>query len=345
MIERDHTTATYVASSVLALGLVIASICTARGDVPAQATATQPIVVSFTSGAAQAEYPTHARTVAEFLKERNVAPAPGDYVSPALDAELSEGARVAYRPAVPVELRLGKRRLAVRSAAATVADLIAERGISLGRDDRAFPGPETPLRARSVVRIVHISHITKRLVNSVAPPVRRRLDARLALGEMRTVDPGRSGLRETIVRVERRDDGTPPRVTRASRLVRAPRPAIVAIGTAARGREFVEVARTGLDAAARLASKAMTMIATAYTAGCYGCSGITAMGLHAGHGIVAVDPRVIPLGTKLYVPGYGPALAGDIGGNIRGSRIDLGFNSLAEAIRFGRREITVYVMR
>jgi 3D (Asp-Asp-Asp) domain-containing protein len=87
------------------------------------------------------------------------------------------------------------------------------------------------------------------------------------------------------------------------------------------------------------------LIATAYTAGCEGCSGITKTGTHAVHGVVAVDPRIIPLGTKLYVPGYGRALAGDTGGDIQGHRIDLCFDSTREAQRFGRRAIVVYVVR
>jgi 3D (Asp-Asp-Asp) domain-containing protein len=108
---------------------------------------------------------------------------------------------------------------------------------------------------------------------------------------------------------------------------------------------LVDAARSRLAAAAHAAGSALKMIATAYTAGCYGCSGITATGSRAGQGIVAVDPRIIPLGTRLYVPGYGKAIAGDTGGAIKGLRIDLGFNSLADALRFGRREITVYVLR
>ena len=59
---------------------------------------------------------------------------------------------------------------------------------------------------------------------------------------------------------------------------------------------------------------------------------------------MAVDPRVIPLRTRLY-SGYGEAIAGDTGPAIRGSRIDLGFNSYSDAIRFGRREITVYILQ
>ncbi|HEY0798464.1 MAG TPA: 3D domain-containing protein [Candidatus Baltobacteraceae bacterium] len=107
---------------------------------------------------------------------------------------------------------------------------------------------------------------------------------------------------------------------------------------------FAQMARRGFDSTLRAADSVLRMVATAYTASCYGCSGITALGYHAGHGIVAVDPRFIPLGTHLFIPGYGPAIAGDTGGAIKGSRIDLGFNSFADAIQFGRREIIVYVV-
>src|ERR1700679_3760653 len=90
----------------------------------------------------------------------------------------------------------------------------------------------------------------------------------------------------------------------------------------------------------------MTMIATAYTPHCRdGCTGITAMGQRAGRGIVAVDPRVIPLGTRLYIPGYGNALAGDTGGAIVGKRIDLGMETEIEALQWGRRTVTVYVLQ
>ncbi|MBV8655919.1 MAG: 3D domain-containing protein, partial [Candidatus Eremiobacteraeota bacterium] len=69
------------------------------------------------------------------------------------------------------------------------------------------------------------------------------------------------------------------------------------------------------------------------------------IGRPAGHGIVAVDPSVIPLGTRLFIPGYGLAIAGDTGGAIRGFRIDLGFNSERDALLFGRREVTVYRLK
>ena len=79
--------------------------------------------------------------------------------------------------------------------------------------------------------------------------------------------------------------------------------------------------------------------------------GITASGMKAGPGVVAVDPKVIPLGTKLYIESmdstkdYGYAVAGDTGGAIKGNRIDLFFFSSSDVRRFGRRNVRVKVLK
>ena len=90
------------------------------------------------------------------------------------------------------------------------------------------------------------------------------------------------------------------------------------------------------------------MLASAYDPGPRSCgknaTGRTACGMKAGYGVVAVDPRVIKLGTRLYIEGYGCAVAGDTGGAIKGNRIDLGYNTYKEAIRFGRRTVTVHIL-
>lgn len=91
------------------------------------------------------------------------------------------------------------------------------------------------------------------------------------------------------------------------------------------------------------------MVATAYYAFGKGGNdingnGITAIGLRARKGIVAVDPKIIPLGTRLYIPGYGEALAADTGGWIKGGRIDLCFETLQECFWYGRRKIKIYLV-
>ena len=89
---------------------------------------------------------------------------------------------------------------------------------------------------------------------------------------------------------------------------------------------------------------AYTMRASACLPSDGGGSGITATGIPARHGVVAVDPNVIPLGSRLYIPGYGEAIAADTGGAIVGHTIDLCMESYDEAIQFGRRSVEVYVI-
>jgi len=90
--------------------------------------------------------------------------------------------------------------------------------------------------------------------------------------------------------------------------------------------------------------RAMSMIASAYSAHDPGNGSTTATGSPLRKGLVAVDPNVIPLGTRLYIPGYGNAIADDVGGSIKGNRIDLAFDTHGEALQFGRQEIVVYII-
>ncbi len=91
----------------------------------------------------------------------------------------------------------------------------------------------------------------------------------------------------------------------------------------------------------------MNVEATAYTAFCEGCSGITYTGIdlraNPDQKVIAVDPSVIPLGSKVYVEGYGEAIAGDIGGAIKGNKIDLFMPNHGDAIQFGRQNVTIHV--
>lgn len=83
------------------------------------------------------------------------------------------------------------------------------------------------------------------------------------------------------------------------------------------------------------------MLATAYTH----TGNRTATGTMPRVGVVAVDPKVIPLGTRLYIDGYGFARAEDTGGAIKGDKIDLFLDTSEEAKRFGRRWVTVYILK
>lgn len=92
-------------------------------------------------------------------------------------------------------------------------------------------------------------------------------------------------------------------------------------------------------------TQVLGMEATAYLPTDGNGAGITAMGIPATYGIVAVDPAIIPLGTRVYIPGYGEALAADTGGAIYGYKIDLCMEDYYQAMDFGRRNVTVFVLK
>ena len=101
-------------------------------------------------------------------------------------------------------------------------------------------------------------------------------------------------------------------------------------------------------AASTQSGKEMTVSATAYTAYCAGCSGITRTGIdlrsNPNQKVIAVDPSVIPLGSKVWVEGYGTAIAGDTGGAIKGNKIDVFIPTQSEALKWGRKNITIKIL-
>ncbi|HEX3456818.1 MAG TPA: 3D domain-containing protein [Candidatus Baltobacteraceae bacterium] len=182
--------------------------------------------------------------------------------------------------------------------------------------------------------------------HTVAPHTIHRLDTRRDPGTSKTVSAGHPGLVEMRVLYAQRDGGPVHRKVVSQEVLRKAQPRIIVDGI---GRGplalFASHGIMRMTAIAANAIATMRMIATGYTANCAGCGGMTAIGRRAGYGIVAVDPRLIPLGTRLYIPGYGIAIAGDTGGDIVGYRIDLGFDSTRDALMFGRRDITVYRLK
>jgi 3D (Asp-Asp-Asp) domain-containing protein len=94
--------------------------------------------------------------------------------------------------------------------------------------------------------------------------------------------------------------------------------------------------------------RVIAVTATAYTANCKGCSGITATGInlkkHPNMKVIAVDPKVIKLGTRVYVDGYGYAIAADKGSAIKGNRIDVFIPSYKNALKWGRKKVKVKIL-
>jgi 3D (Asp-Asp-Asp) domain-containing protein len=113
--------------------------------------------------------------------------------------------------------------------------------------------------------------------------------------------------------------------------------------------ESKKVAKTPSRSDDDKVEKEITVSASAYTANCNGCSGITSTGINLKRNpdakVIAVDPEVIPLGTKVYVEGYGYAIAGDTGGSIKGNKIDVFFPTKSEAYKWGRKQVKIKILK
>lgn len=167
-------------------------------------------------------------------------------------------------------------------------------------------------------------------------PTLRRNSSELRGGTSKTVRAGINGEKKVIYKVFYEDDKEVQREVLSTKILKKPVPEIVVVGS--RGRLPSRGYFSG--------RKVLTMIATGYdpSPSSNGGHSRTSTGLKAGYGVVAVDPNYIPLGTKLYIEGYGYAVAGDTGSAIKGNRIDLGHDTRSAANKVGRRKVIVHIL-
>ncbi len=348
MIGRGPLRLSHVlAVSVLTAGLVTAGFLTHPS--PAYAGSGEVVtsashVVTFDSLGSVSQHPTSATTVGAFLAERGITVNVNDFVNPSADTPISDRMTITYRPAVPVTIQTENQKQVVTTTASDVASVLAEQSIVVSKDDEVRPALTAAVPQNGTIKITHVKKWLHSEKRAIPAKTEHRLDFSLDPGARKVLAKGSPGIRYVLVAFVQRDGGHITKQIIESRILRAAHPRIIAVGIG-EYTAFQRFASRGIQQTSRLAVSALDMVATAYTAACGGCSGMTAIGRPAGHGIVAVDPSVIPLGTHLFIPGYGFAIAGDTGGAIHGNRIDLGFNSYSDAMRFGRREVTVYKIR
>ena len=225
----------------------------------------------------------------------------------------------------------------IRTTAQTLGEALRDAGISLGPHDKIFPDPDVPVTDGMKARVTRIEVREVTVNEQIARQTVRKASSSLRPGHSRISDPGQDGLQKVTYRLTFADGKRVMKERLASQVIRPARPRIVLYGKG-----------SPLPSRGFFSRKVLMMTATAYDPGPRSCgpyaNGWTSTGLKAGKGVVAVDPSVIPLGTRLYIEGYGFAVAGDTGSAIKGAKIDLGHDSYAAALRFGRRPVVVHII-
>ena len=261
----------------------------------------------------------------------------------------------ALQPTTPLVIFVDHKSYESMTSQTTVGAALAEARVALGNNDIVLPGRNEKLPADGIIHVQRVRSWTQRICAQIAPRTITIDSTKLLKNTTKIQDTGHAGLRQTVIRFTSIDGARASGRVIAVRVLTHAKPRIIARGTATleihsialrRPDRLDELAETTMARTDLIAHAAMAMIATAYTAFCDSCSGTGrgATGLTVRHGIVAVDPRIIPLGSRLFIPGYGRAIAGDTGGAIVGHRIDLAFNSYNDAMQFGRRPVKVYVL-
>lgn len=226
-----------------------------------------------------------------------------------------------------------------------VSYILQEAGIAVGAEDIVSPSLTERVTEPTEISITRVTRKRKEQTQAIAYSTEERKTAELYIGESRVSQEGINGVKQNTLEYIYHDGVEISSAIVESKIVSEPVTQITETGT-----KMIPVTdpttsqmttANSVSAAAQAvnAKQELSMEATAYSGG-----GKTASGTNARVGAVAVDPSVIPLGTRLYIPGYGYATAEDTGGAIKGNKIDLYFDTEAECNAFGRRTITVYVL-
>lgn len=274
---------------------------------------------------------TYSRTVADLLKNQGITFSSADQIDPSLDTSLKENLRVVVNHAVRVTLTADGQTKEILTCRNTVGDVLQEQGIPVKPGDLVEPAPDSSVAEGMEIKVVRVHTEEEVKEVPVACPTRREIDPHLAKGFSRVVQAGKDGLEKQRWQIVYHDGREVERRLIGSTLVREPVERVIRVGA------LQQVSRGGQNIRF---SRALDVIATAYTYTGHN----TASGIPPHFGAIAVDPQVIPLGSRLYVEGYGFARALDTGGAIKGNRIDVFFETKEQTRRWGIRRVRVYIL-
>jgi len=295
----------------------------------------------YENGRSTALYTT-ASTVGEALQRAGLTLYLADHVQPKLGSPMSAGMHIHVDRSKPVTVQVDGRAIRSRTHRERVEDVLADLGVVLTGQDYTHPPLDASLEEDTTIQVVRVSQ--RFLIEQEPIPFDSawQPDPDLEIDHQRLLQEGSPGIRERRIRVRYENGHQVTRTVENQYVAIPPTTKIMGYGTKI-------VVRT-LDTPAGPVEywRTFRMLATSYSAATSGTPkssswyGHTATGMKMRKGIVAVDPRMIDLRSRVYVPGYGAGIAGDTGGAIKGHRIDLGYDD--HNLKLWYRWVTVYLL-
>ena len=269
---------------------------------------------------------TLADTVGEALRDAEITIYLGDEVQPVLGTRVSSGLRVFIRRSMPVSLVADGVLYKTRTLSSSVGDVLAEIGVGLTGLDEVSPGLSSELYPEMQIQIVRVREEVEVEEEIAGYDTEWVGDPNLPIDTL-VERAGAEGIARKRFRVLYRDGEMVERLLEDSWVAQEPRNKLIVFGQKIEPQIFVTEEGQEITYWRKI-----RMRATSYSASTAGVSpslpwyGFTRTGDRMRKGVVAVDPTIVPLRTKVYVPGYGFGDALDTGGNILFRRIDLGYD-------------------
>lgn len=291
----------------------------------------------------QSTITTYRNTVAQALKTNDILLGPKDKISPSLDSKLIDDQSIVIKRAVNVSIRVDGKDIPVLSSENNIATLLSAEGITLGDNDRVEPDNSTKLRDGMDIKVVRVNYKT---ISEIVPiPFKEvvKVNKSLANTKRQISQEGKNGEKEVSTKITYEDGVEVSREVVKENITKNPHDKIIIQGTyplmpVSRGGSIMSYSR--VFEARATAYWAINGVGKTYTA-----SGRKAVWNPDGYSTIAVDPKVIPYGTKLFVQGYGFAIAADTGTAIKGNKIDVYFNTYRQACDWGAKHVKVYILK
>lgn len=335
------------------------------------------------------EVKTKEATVGELLEEQNITIESDDHINVSEESELEGDFEIVIKRAVPVVLDFKEKEININTAEDTVGDVLNSLSIFHDEDDKIVPAVDTKVDKDMTISVTEVEikeNVVEEHIDFETETVK---NSKLEKGKTLVEQEGIKGIRENKVNEIYENGKLSEKKVIETKLVREPVKEVIQEGTmeipvetpsrgdsAPQGEQSTNkpeqvkpiekpaeqpaepVSSTVAGGKVPAGARSIVMNASAYDLSFASCGknpgdpyyGITASGTKARPGVVAVDPNVIPLGTKLYIESmdgtgsYGFASAEDKGGAIKGNRIDLFYANRSDALKFGRRQVKVYVL-
>lgn len=284
------------------------------------------VEVVLEDGGVRTAFYSSAATVGSALYQAGIRLYRADRVYPDPATPLQNGMHIRMERSIPVAVRVDGHVLRTRTHRSRVGEVLADLGVTINGQDYAVPPLDAALGDGAEIRVVRVTESV--IVEQSPIPFDSvwSADPDSEIDTQSLLQEGEPGVLERRLRLRYEDAQVVDRWVEGESVVLAPTNRVMGYGTK------IIVRQLATESGTVEYWRVYRMLATSYSAGTAGVSptssyyGRTATGMTMRHGIVAVDPGVIPLRTEVYVPGYGVGYAGDTGGSIRGKRIDLGYD-------------------